>query len=368
MKHTITILGVLIIILILFFVIWRNCIFVKEPRIIDINIEVLSNQINPANNQQYNARVWLKAYQGELYFYTHNDYSKHTPYDHWLCKLSDKKIIKIKVLGHGNDIRIVGANENFLYYWTLNTQKDGGDILYSYSFFNNEENELYTGKANYLRAATYFDSNKMVSVPLRANNDEKTMYINIADSEVLSISPITAGYNIGGVEYFVDANYGLSTEKIISKTMDGLENDILLGNARFRSIIPVSEGLIIHNAGMNDLLYYINDANDICELFRIECMASVSAVTVWKSNVYISLKRYEKLGNSKLGMVRYENDQEEGTYQVDLRTRKVTKLNNYIFNGLYNLDETCIYACDESANIYIMNQEGSIIDTIISYE
>ena len=72
--------------------------------------------------------------------------------------------------------------------------------------------------------------------------------------------------------------------------------------------------------------------------------------------VYLSVLRYEKY--SEIGMKRFENDTEEGTYRINLNDGTTVKVSNQIYDGLYCFDQVCLYACDENCNIYQLDLDG----------
>ena len=71
MKQRVIVLCV-IIMTVLMILILSNGRLVKEPAVISPLIEMGVDDFRVANNRQYKARVWLAAYHGDLYFYTHN--------------------------------------------------------------------------------------------------------------------------------------------------------------------------------------------------------------------------------------------------------------------------------------------------------
>ena len=131
-----------------------------------------------------------------------------------------------------------------------------------------------------------------------------------------------------------------------------------------RTLIPCENGLLIHNEGRGELLYWVDEEGEVTSLFSVPCILSDSSVTVYGTSAYLSFIRYEKHG--EIGQVRYKNDTLEGTYKIDLRTFSAEKISDKVYCGLYNFDDTCIYACDEDCHIYKLDSEANIIDALIS--
>ena len=95
------------------------------------------------------------------------------------------------------------------------------------------------------------------------------------------------------------------------------------------------------------------------ELFSFECIHSETAMTIHDSLIFLSVKRYEQFGHSGYGYRRFENDEVEGTYVFDMTDLSVRKISDSIFSGLFNVDDTCLYACDEDGTIFWMSFDGT---------
>lgn len=50
---------------------------------------------------------------------------------------------------------------------------------------------------------------------------------------------------------------------------------------------------------------------------------------------------------------------------IDLKDGTKEKINDYIFCGMYNFDDTCIYCCDEDGNIYRMELDGEVSPILV---
>ena len=111
------------------------------------------------------------------------------------------------------------------------------------------------------------------------------------------------------------------------------------------------------------MLYNVNDNQSISLLFELPCLSSSSAVAVVNEDIYLSVKRYEKFGS--LGMLRFENDTAEGTYKISQADFLPVKISDSIYNGLYFFGGESLYACDEFCNIYRLDLQGNVIDTVL---
>ena len=320
---------------------------------------------HPSNNRQHNASVWLGCENGKLYFLIHHIQYKSDETDyHKQLSMFDgigaRKICAIDI----ENLQIVGSVDGYLYYWK-DGATSGNDHLYCFNIKNESEAFLYQGDLCYY-ASSFFYDNDSIAVPLNAKNGQPQQFVCIQNEAVLSTGSLEAGYSIGDKLFRVVSEYGDVVERIICVYENGTTQDIPLGSAHKRSIIPCSNGLVVHNEGLNELLYWIDEEGKISNIFSVPCLSSVSAVNVCGTNVYISFKRYEKFG--EIGQVRYENDELEGTYCISTIDFTVKKLNDQIFNGLYNFDDACLYCCDEKGCIFRMDFDGSVTPILTTTE
>lgn len=84
---------------------------------------------------------------------------------------------------------------------------------------------------------------------------------------------------------------------------------------------------------------------------------------VFEDKLYYYVERYEKYGI--LGMTRFENDEIEGTFIINLKDLSVEKVSDKIYNGLYIFDDTGIYACDDKCNIVKLDFDGKMVGTLL---
>ena len=64
-------------------------------------------------------------------------------------------------------------------------------------------------------------------------------------------------------------------------------------------------------------------------------------------------------------MLGFEKDTAEGTYRIDLTDFSVVKVSDQIYNGLYYFGGDCLYTCDEYCNIYVLDMQGNILNTVL---
>ena len=314
------------------------------------------------NNWQKEATIWLGSYGGRIFYFGDNKIpSDKTKFDDFLCVFQDGELVKIRNKLQNNDnCTILGAVDGFVYYRKHRANDYEHQKLYSFDLQERQETFLYCGSIS-RTSNLYFADDGTVYFPLRPGVDETTQYVHVEGDKVLGVGPLTEGYSLGNFVYYVLSDYSdVQVERIVKTTVESNAevDELSLGQAYRRSIIPYEGGLLVHNEGLNSLLYRIESDGSVTELFNVSCLDSNSAVNIHGTDAYISVLRYEKYGDK--GMLRYENDSLEGTYRINLLDGSVEKINNYIFDGIYNLDNSCFYCCDSSGNIYKMDFDGTV--------
>lgn len=321
---------------------------------------------HPANNRQYRATVWMGVHANELYFYTRTELLvNRTKYGGKLCIFKDETACNISRLSYDtNNVRIMGQSGKYLYYWA--NKQENNYSLYCYDLSTNTKQAIYRGDPHG-RKTSYFAEDGTCYFPLDVEHPEDVpQFVHVSGTEVLEVCPLTKGYPLGDRTYEVVAGYGdVEAERIFCKDRDGITTELTFEKCRAstRAIIPCAGGLLIHNDRLSTMLYYICDDGEMTLLFSLPCLASQSSVQTCGSTVYLSVKRYVSLG--EIGMRRLENDTEEGTWRIDLKDGTKEKINDYIFCGMYNFDDTCIYCCDEDGNIYRMELDGEVSPILV---
>jgi len=334
----------------------QSVIFVSCPT------EIVPTDHYDANNRQHEATVWLGCYNGQIIYFGGNKIpSDKTTFDDALYIFQDDELVKISnKLQNKENVTILGAVDGFVYYRKHRTNNYKQQELYSFDLQERQETFLYCGSIS-RSSNLYFADDGTVYFPLQPGFGETTQYVHVEGDKVLGVGPLTEGYSLGNSVYYVLSDYSdVQVERIVKTTADSNAEvaELSLGQAYRRSIIPYEGGLLVHNEGLNSLLYRIESDGSVTELFNVSCLDSNSAVNIHGTDAYISVLRYEKYGEK--GMLRYENDLLEGTYRINLLDGSIEKINNYIFDGIYNLDNSCFYCCDNSGNIYKMDFDGTV--------
>ena len=257
----------------------------------------------------------------------------------------------------------MGQSGKYLYYWA--NKQENNYSLYCYDLSTNTKQAIYRGDPHG-KKTSYFAEDGTCYFPLEVEHPEDVpQFVHVSGTEVLEVCPLTKGYPLGGKTYEVVAGYGdAEAERILCKESDGTTTELTFEKGSCtRAIIPCVGGLLVHNYNLPTMLYYIRNDGEMTLLFSLPCLTSHSSVQTCGSTVYLSVKRYESYG--EIGMRRFENDTEEGTWRIDLKDGTKEKINDYIFCGMYNFDDTCIYCCDEDGNIYRMELDGEVSPILV---
>ena len=343
----------------------------KSIALLNCPTEISSIGSHPGNFRQREANVWLGCYNGKLYYYGGNkDGDDKTKHDDSLCVFEDGMLVDLLHLPSRvkDTVEIIGIIDHYLYYCECTKSDYDNQKLYYLDLETNKESLLFCGHL-FINASMYFPDDGSVYVPLFPNSGESAQYLHVLGDDVLGIESPTEGYPLGGSVYFVTKEYSdVQVERIMQTDSEGnnILEEVPLGQAYNRSVIPYDDGLLIHNEQLGTLLYQINSDGAVTELFSIPCMSSQSAVNIHGTDAYISVLRYEKYGEK--GMLRYENDSLEGTYRISLIDGFVAKINDLCFDGIYNFDDTCFYCCDKDGNIYRMEFDGTTSPVLLVSE
>lgn len=325
----------------------------------------LSDENYIPNNCQHQADIWLGVYKNQLLLYRQCEYSsKKTAYDGWLCALTDGQIEKITKLGNETDVHMIGLYQQFLYYWVYGEEEN--DSLLCYDLDAREERLLFSGNACSART-THIDASGAFFIPLEMDDrNAPQQFVRVLDGQVLSVSTEKVYNQIGDLRYRNTILHPEYTERVVVIDEHQSEEEITLGIAKSRTVMSSPYGAIVHNEGYSQLLYLIQSAESVECLFEVPCMSSESAVTVVDEYVFISLKRFE--GYQDIGLRRYENDEVEGTYMINLTDYSSVKINDGIYSGLYYFGGEYLFATDEYGCVYLIGFDGEIKESVFLVE
>lgn len=336
----------------------------------DIAIVNGSEYISPANNRQYHASVWLGKYKNELFFAVPWG-KKNDSNEGWLCRFRNGKASRdVQLRQESTDhIDILGMQDRFLYYYSdyygSSLRTDPHPKILCCDVETGEISLLYSPEIRGNRNV-YFADDSSISIPLHSQKGQ--YYLNVFGSEVLGLAPDTDDtkqYTVGDWTYYLRLSDHDIIEHVMARYAGGEATDVPLGDASQRSLIKTESGLLIHNYGRRDLLYYLDKDGAVVKLFSVPCSLSESSITVYHNSVYLSVMRYEKGTSSWSGMVGYKNDDVKGTYRIDLNDYSIEKVSDMIFDGMYIFDDTGIFACTEDNRVYKLDFDCTVIKRLL---
>lgn len=320
---------------------------------------------HPANRCQNESSVWIGVYDGKLYFSPRNPGYPSIDLDGHLCVFEDGDVRRILYLCEKGDTypRYFMFFENRLYY--------GYRGLSLYDFQTGEALKSICENVT----LPMYEANDSVYFPehewQNRTNLSQQMAAQIQNGIMTGMVPlpIDCGFRVGEDTYFVLPNNGWNSDggphAVYRLQADGeLKLVEECGEANWTTaIIPVEDGLLVHNDEKGPVLLYIDDAGRVMTLFDTEGFRVKSAVTVIGTDVYLSVDRFEnEVGFYQLA--HFENDTVPGTYRISLRDLSTVKLSDAVYDGLFNFDDTCLYACYKRS-IYCLNLDGTVQETLL---
>jgi hypothetical protein len=191
-------------------------------------------------------------------------------------------------------------------------------------------------------------------------------YLLVKEGNARVVSNALRPYYLGEKEYVLNYEPGYDP-CLLMRERGGEWQDTGLDCGNKCTLISTQYGLVVHCSGYSkggkQHLYLIQPTGEAVELLSFPCLYSVSAINIFEDKLYYSIQRYEKYG--EIGMTRYEDDEVEGTYIINLTDLSAEKISDMIFDGLYIFDNSGIYACDEHCSVYKLDFDGNVIDTLI---
>ena len=306
-------------------------------------LDMVGEYQSPSNNYQKYADIWMGSVDGKLYFYIFRPESWRDHFGSYLCSVDSDGIHKIAALRMDDsvsvDIRYL--EDGFLYYYLNDNNFSEDAKLMCYDFHNREEPITLLYQTPFQGLHAYHSSaDSSIYLSVSDKEDYHTSFLQVEGNRVMSSSDEPETHVLGDKKILLDIDYENSGRIMVSQA-DGEPQQIPLGYAKMRMLIPTEHGLLLHNYGQDDMLYYFDENGDMVQLFQAPCSFSESAAAVYKNRVYLSFMRYEKGHQGGLGgWDRYENDTLIGTYVISLEDYSVRKLSDRIYSGLYIFDDS----------------------------
>ena len=315
---------------------------------------------------QEDATLWLSSHEGKLYIYSSSMPRALRSYEYCLCRMNSDSLTIIGSLSlegqTDHDLsRIAGQLDGKLYFYST---ADDMQSLHMMELETGKTDKIWEGDQRIFRQNILADGNELWIRLFDCGMQGDYLLVKDGNAQVIpnTIKP----YSLGTREYVL--NYGMGVYPRLMYRENGEEwQDMGLNCGDDCSLIKTSCGLVIHNKGYSvhdeQILYLIQNNGAVTELLSFPCLYSQSALNVRGETLYFSIKRYAEYG--EIGMKRFKNDALEGTYLINLKDLGVNKVSDKIFDGLYIFNESGIFASDAHCNVYKLNFDGDIIDTIM---
>lgn len=338
----------------------NKAIITKKP------IVIHETYISPANIKQIRSSVVMGAWNGKLYIVpSKGDGIVGTKYQDRLCVFENGE------LSTCFNLRKTGLSAKYICGDTaFFTSDQSPSSLYSYSLAEETLKELYSLKSlpdpqsRIFTHNMFFREDDSLFFSVIHFSEPERLHVRVAEDNVISCEDAAETYVLGDMTYYIREEY--NEDFVYRKDAEGHAEKLPLEPALERCIIRTDHGILIHNmrsAGRGVMLYYLTEAGDLIELFDAPQLSSVSAVTVYHDMLYFSFMRSEKYGN--IGMLGFENDDLIGTWRISLTDYSIEKLSDEIYDGLYIFDDTGIYACDCYCDLYKLDFDGKVIETLM---
>lgn len=324
------------------------------------NLQGVSN-LHLANFYQEDSAVWIGGYGDYLYFCKQDSGDTHnqTSFDHWLCMVQDGEIQKVLNLTQRSDeYRVLGLVDSRFYY--IQSIHKSFDAVFCYDLETNTDYPLFQSSEYTFYKKDYIVSTDGTLYLAAYSPGSEIQFLKIKDTQVLGFQAQRPAFFLNDESYWIE--FGGTASRVIYSS--NTKEEELLPYDHYSALIPCNEMLIVHNENSSEIVYQITQGGQATVLFSIPCLKSVSAMNILGNDVYVSFLRYEKYTESGLmsgiTMERYANDTLEGTYRISLSDGNAVKICDQVFLGLYNVDDTGIFACDADANVYKIDPNGSV--------
>ena len=321
------------------------------------------------------AHVWLGCNNSELYIFPLYTPSSMLGYKNWLCRVEPGKLRKIANLSLKGQmshdmIWLAGQIGSDLYFFST---ADDMQSLHVVDMDSGKEETVWMSQQNqFISRDDIHIEDGMLWLRLLENETRSDSYgiqgdyLLVQNRTAQVFNDIVLPYKIGSKEYVLDFELG-ENPKLFFREKNGDWQDTGLKCGEKCSLFPTQYGLIVYSSNYSHAgyqsLYLIPPTGEALELLTFPCLYSDSAINLYHDKLFYSVKRYEKYGS--LGMMRYEDDEFEGTYIISLTDMSIEKASDMIFDGLYIFDDSGIFACNDGGNIYKLDFKGNVIETLL---
>lgn len=130
---------------------------------------------------------------------------------------------------------------------------------------------------------------------------------------------------------------------------------------RWNDLIPYRDGLIVKEVFETEdtnrvVLSYLTSDGEWVELMTTESRYVASAWNYYGDTLYYSVVR---IGQEEFkGLAPYDNDEQSGTFKIDMNTFEICKISDTYYGGMYIFDDSGIFAVDSYKEIYKLDFDG----------
>lgn len=314
---------------------------------------VETTAVSPANLYQCHASAWFGSKDGKLYFYTEKelggDWSDYSQRLWELDRDGIRKLPGFSLKGGSVPFSVDGK-----LFYTVESKKEDGNTLFSYQLETAEETRLYESDAGVCHTPISVEDDGSFTLPMRVSS----MLLCVRPNGACSLSAEAKEYQMGDAVYYLEKDGAYM--HVFRREAGGEAEQ--MGLSQYASdcyLIPYQDKLLVWSDSDTTPLYWIDKTGNITAPLKIEGLRVYSTITTHGDFVYVSFIRYKEYG--EIGMRRFEEDTVEGTYQISFADGTVTKLNDWIFDGMYCFDDTGIYCCTSKSELYFMDFSGNVL-------
>jgi len=312
-------------------------IFINIERV-DVDFDALlpirEAPLNPCNLRQLDADTEIFADNGHLYIYTKDE--ARMPYHNFsLYEVTKEGLKEIPISDEGMILVVFGG---YCYYKVPIENK-----LYCQNLKTEEVTLLCTDTE--VRADECFIRENTLYFP---KNHKLTSWLAVTGNTCVEVTDVHETYELDGRRYYwkkINGNSKLVCYDVANDKEDILESAKIKPNR----LIPTDHGIGMCTGFNESLLCFIEKGSGkVVTLFTGKDPDAIyrSAVNVHNEYAYLSIYR-EHINDLGWYAIKEQNE-EDGTYRINLKDYSVEKINDTSYTGLYIFDDTGIFACTKA--------------------
>lgn len=322
---------------------------------------VESSGFHPTNNVQFwDSTVWMEAYHGKLFFY------RQTDYEPGMYVFENGGVTKIFSGVEGEYVRSFRFHSfgDYVYYQKNLKRAPAEYDTFCFSFDTREETKI-TDEHIGLYQAIYNMEDSSMGMDLASSvyPDHNEYLFFHGDKQINRMKNVPLA-TIGKYQYMVSDFAG---NRLMQTDETGETKEVPFRVADCRFYFPLEDGILVYNVGYNELLYWIDEDGNVKLLFDAGYFRTYSTIAMCGTDIYLSVYGYGAWDKWDRPMPAEDTDG-NGIFRISLEDQSVEKICDRYYTGLFNFDDTCLYACDGYGGIYQLDFDGNEIRTLLSIE